>query len=80
MYEAHDDYKNTQKGKCDARTICDARGLSGARAEWIAHLSTISPPRSYLAPVLAKGQPKFRLFGEGNFGLDPSKTHFSTAY
>ena len=40
----------------DARTISDARGSNDARTEWIAHLSTISPPRSYLAPVLAKGQ------------------------
>ena len=47
----------------DARTTSDARGSNDARTEWIAHLSTISPPRSYLAPVLAKGQPKFRLLG-----------------
>ena len=46
-----------------ARTKSDARGSSDARTEWIANLSTISPPRSYLAPVLAKGQPKFRLLG-----------------
>ena len=37
----------------DARTTSDARGSNDARTEWIANLSTISPPRSYLAPVLA---------------------------
>ena len=38
-----------------ARTMSEARGSDDARTEWIAHLSTISPPRSYLAPA----KPKF---------------------
>ena len=46
-----------------ARTMNDARGSNDARTEWIAHLSTISPPRSYLAPVLAKGQTQVLIIG-----------------
>ena len=43
--------------------MSDARGSNDARTEWIAHLSTISPPRSYLAPVLAKGQTQVLIIG-----------------
>ena len=57
----------------DARTTSDARGSNDARTEWIANLSTISPPRSYLAPVLAKGQPKFRLLGGRELWSGPSQ-------
>ena len=48
---------------CDARTISDARGSNDARTEWIANLSTISPPRSYLAPVLAWGPTQVPIIG-----------------
>ena len=47
----------------DARTISDARGSNDARTEWIANLSTISPPRSYLAPVLAWGPTQVPIIG-----------------
>ena len=51
-----------------------------AHAQSGSHISPLTHPARASPPFWPKGQPKFRLLGGGNFGLDPSKTHFSTAY
>ena len=71
--------QNRHKMAFSLRPKSDALGLYGARIEWIAQVST-HPPRSCLAPFWPKGQPQVLIIGRGNFGMDPSKTQFSTAY